>query len=332
MEKKIVCTFMFSEPHEQELLWLKLNVEAPYIDEWVITESCYTFQGKHKSMYLDGILKQKRFEPFLHKIHLIQLGHNYNRDYEISFKELLKRKVKRYLNRKLNRNYVLVSYAENASFHAEIVQRQACVDYLKMHYSLEDIVIPCDVDEIIDLNEGKLDIFEKSLYKNRTPFYIQRLVFCYDFDNLTDRKRYIPIVRLKDLLNSSQSMQLALHPILAERNIIVTSKILAFEYTFCFSRDAIVKKLQSFAHVTDTDEEILQFALNNNILMINPDRIDNVFLNNPETFYEKINITQYWAPEFLRNNLEYFKTNIVSPDYKKNRIMNHLKDSEKMKK
>lgn len=329
MEQKIVCTFMFSEPHEQELLWLKLNVEDPYVDEWVITEAEYTFQGKHKPMYLKGILGQVRFKPFLPKIHLIQLNHNYNFDYEIGFKELLKRKVKRYLNRKQKMKYDLVPYAENAAFYAEIIQRQSCVSYLRERYCADDIIFPCDVDEIIDLNESKLDILKNLLKQNETPFYIQRMIFCYDFDNLTPRKRYSPIVRLKNLAGSSQSMHLIRHPTIAKRNIVYTSRNLAYEYTFCFNRNAIQKKLQSFAHITDTDENILQFALDNNLVMINPDKIDGKFLKDPETFYERIELTPDTAPRFLRENWKSFRLGIVSPDYKRNRKANHLEVIEK---
>lgn len=329
MEQKIVCTFMFSEPHEQELLWLKLNVEASYVDEWVITEAEYTFQGKHKPMYLKGILEQERFKPFLPKIHLIQLNHNYNFDYEIGFKELLKRKVKRYLNRKRKVKYDLVPYAENAAFYAEIIQRQACVNYLRERYSTDDIILPCDADEIIDLNEGKSDVLKNLLRQNETPFYIRRMIFCYDFDNLTPRQRYSPVVKLKDLTGSTQSMHLLRHPPITKRNIVYTSGCLAYEYTFCFSREAILKKLQSFAHVTDTDEKILQFALDNNLVMINPDKIDGNFLKDPETFYEKIELIPDTAPRFLRENWKSFRTGIVSSDYKRNRKTNHLEVIEK---
>ena len=50
-----------------------------------------------------------------------------------------------------------------------------------MHYSLQDIVIPCETDEIIDLNEEKLEIFEETLNQNQALFYISRMIFCYDF-------------------------------------------------------------------------------------------------------------------------------------------------------
>ena len=73
---------MFSEPHEQDLLWIKFNIEDPYVTEWVITESSYTFQGKRKKLYLQEILEQERFAPFRNKIHYITLDTNFHFDYD----------------------------------------------------------------------------------------------------------------------------------------------------------------------------------------------------------------------------------------------------------
>lgn len=315
---------MFSEPHEQELLWLKFNIEDPFISKWVITESSYTFQGRHKPLYINDILSQERFSRFRDKIHIIYLDRNYNFEYEISFMQLLKRKVKRWLNRHRGKNYDFVPYAENASFHAERNQRQACVKYISDHFSLDDIVIACDADEIFDFNEGKIEIIEQLLQQYSRPFYIPRKIFCYDYDNLTNRLRFSPITRLSELVKCKDSMHAIRHPKPSERIIAHTDRLLAYEYTFCFSREAIMKKLSAFAHVTDLNELDVIFCLDNNMAIINQEHICAEYLKDTETFYTTIVLDSENAPQFLRDNQEHFKTHTVSTDYLQIRKANHI--------
>ncbi|MFH6994879.1 hypothetical protein [Flavobacterium sp. FlaQc-48] len=314
MDKKIVSTFMFSDSHEQELLWLKFNVENSFVNEWIITESRYTFQGKIKPMFLEEILSQSRFEKFKDKIHYINLDENFNFQFEPKFIDLLKRKTKRWLNAKRKRNYELVPYAELASFYSEINQRGACLDYLKSKYSSEDIIITCDTDEIFDFTGNKINEFMNAIASNDTPFYIKREIYCYDFDNYANRLRYSPIVKLKDL-TSKQAFHNVRHPSNNNRVVLEFSQSLAFEYTFCFSKESIIKKLTSFAHVTDLDTEAVNFCLNNNIALINPDRIDNDYIQNSESFFDRILISEKNTPLFLIENISEFKTDVVNLDY-----------------
>lgn len=323
MDKKIVSTFMFSDSHEQELLWLKFNVEDSFVNEWIITESIYTFQGKIKPMFLKEILSQSRFEKFKDKIHCIYLDENFNFQFEPKFIDLLKRKAKRWLNANKNRNYDLVPYAELASFYSEINQRGACLDYLKSKYSDEDIIITCDTDEIFDLTGNKITEFMNAVAMYDTPFYIKREIYCYDFDNSANRLRYSPIVKLKDL-TSKQAFHNVRHPLNNKRTILEFSQSLAFEYTFCFSKESIIKKLTSFAHVTDLDIGAVDFCLNNNIALINPDRIDNDYIQNSESLFDRILISPNNTPLFLLENISKFKTDVVDKDYLLNRKQNKI--------
>ncbi|MEZ0184337.1 hypothetical protein AB9T89_18995 [Flavobacterium oncorhynchi] len=323
MDKKIVSTFMFSDSHEQELLWLKFNVEDSFVSEWIVTESKYTFQGKIKPMFFNDVLEQPRFKKFKNKIHYIELNENFNFQFEPKYMDLLKRKTKRLLIKKCDKNYELVPYAELASFYAEINQRGACLGYLKSKYSDEDIVITCDADEIFDFTGNKMDEFMDAVSKFDTPFYIKRYIYCYDFNNLTNRLRYSPIVKLKDL-NSKQSFHSVRHPLKKNRKIVEFTRTLAFEYTFCFSREAIIKKLTSFAHVTDLDVDAVDFCLNNNISLINPDKIDNNYINDPESSFNRILISEENTPSFLIENFNDFKTSVVSIDYSLQRKLNKI--------
>ncbi|MFK8302623.1 hypothetical protein ACI75Y_06900 [Capnocytophaga stomatis] len=322
MENKIVSTFMFSEPHEQDLLWLKFSIENEFVSEWIITESCYTFQGKKKELHLQEILEQERFKPFVHKIHYISLDKNFHFEYEPPFKEVLKRRVKRLLNKYLNRNYEFVTYSELASFYAEINQRQACVPYILQKYDKDDIVLLCDTDEIFDFNEGKIEIFRDTLRHNPLPFYIHRQIFCYDFDNYTYRRRFIPIVNVKYL--DDEKVQVIKHPRKDKRNIVELDYSLVFEYTFCFSKEAIMRKLGTFAHVTELNEKDLDFAFENNISMISKNKIDHAYRQNKEHFYTKLKLDASNSPKFVRDNFDQICTNVVDKNYLENRKKNHI--------
>ena len=312
---------MFSEPHEQDLLWVKFNIEDPYIAEWIITESSYNFQGKRKELYLEEILKQERFAPFRNKIHYIKLDTNFHFEYEPPLKEVFKRKVKRFLNRNFGKKFEFVTYTELASFYAEMNQRQACVPYIQKKYNPTDVVILCDTDEMFDFNDGKIEEFEKLLSKNHTPFYIPRLVFCYDFDNYTNRKRNVPIIRANDLKNTK--VQFIKHPKL--KSFILKKEIpFVFEYTFCFSREAIWKKLSSFAHVTEMNKEDVEFCFDNNISFIVKNKISNIYRENKENFYEKLILDETNSPTFVRKHFDCLKTEIVAPNYLENRKKNHI--------
>ena len=69
---KIVNTFIFGEPHETELLLLKLRLESNLVHEWVITESAFTFQGEPKDFHAENILNgDHRFREFVPRIKII---------------------------------------------------------------------------------------------------------------------------------------------------------------------------------------------------------------------------------------------------------------------
>jgi hypothetical protein len=318
MERKIISTFMFSEPYEQELLWLKFNVENDFISEWFITESSYTFQGKGKDISLPDILKQDRFAPFLNKITILNVSENYNFDFEPFFITIFKRRLKRLLNTRFGRSYELVCYAELASFYAEVKQRQYAFDYICNKYSADDILIACDTDEIFDFSGAKREEFDSIIKNNKTPFYIKREIYCYDYNNITHRDRYSPIVKIGDI-GEKNNLHDIRHPNPLQRIIISTQNKLAFEYTFCFSREAMLKKLISFAHVTDVDESTLFFCLENNISLINPKSIDHNFLSIKDNLYDIVELTEDNTPVFLLNNIDCFRTNTVSHDYLNNR-------------
>jgi hypothetical protein len=314
---------MFSEPYEADILWLKLKIENPFVDKWVIVENCYTFQGKKKPLCLLDVLSNTRFSEFRDKIHIITANHNYNFDYEPSLKLLLKRKLFRFINKiKNNQKYLLISYSELAAFYCEINQRQLAVDYIKKEFSDEDIVITSDTDEILDLNEGKDIFFKNIINENKTPFYLYRRVFCYDFDNFTNRERYLPIIRVKDLKKRKHSLHYYKHP--AKRNIVKSDIIFFFEYSYCFDKNSLIRKLNTFSHVTDIGEETVDFSFANNIKLCNSNNITDKHLNSKDFFFTKELLTPANSPLYIREHINEIKLNTINNNYIENRKKNGL--------
>jgi len=53
---KIVDSFLFSEVYETELLLLKFILENEGVDEWIILENSYSFQGNYTGLHAQKIL------------------------------------------------------------------------------------------------------------------------------------------------------------------------------------------------------------------------------------------------------------------------------------
>lgn len=319
----IVSTFMFSEPHEADLLFLKLTIEDPFVVEWVIVENSFTFQGDEKKLCLEEILSESKFDPFRHKIHIIAVTRNYSFEYEPSFKLLLKRRIKRFLNKQAKSDkYTFVPYAELAAFHCEINQRQIVEDYISNKFEMSDIVFPGDTDEILDLSENKADIFLNYVQNENKPMHFIRKIFCYDFNNATNRVRYCPIVRVKDLKKREYSLHYFKHE--APKNVIISDKTFFFEYTFCFKKEAIIRKLQTFAHVSGYGLDAVEYSLNNNISFSSPAKISDKNLQDREFFYKKEELNDENSPMYLRIHAQDWVLNIIPSDYEENRIKNGI--------
>jgi len=67
-----VNSFLFSEPHEKELLLLKFILENDGVDEWILLENAYTQQGEYKGLHATKIVgEDNRFAPYRHKLTVI---------------------------------------------------------------------------------------------------------------------------------------------------------------------------------------------------------------------------------------------------------------------
>src|SRR5436190_5643735 len=117
---KIVDSFLFSEPYEKELLLLKFILEDKGVDEWIILENAYSFQGEYKGLQARKLVESdNRFKLFLHKIAFIEK--------EQKTKQLPKHEVN-----------------DEETYKVEFWQRDLALDYFLKNYNEEDWILISD--------------------------------------------------------------------------------------------------------------------------------------------------------------------------------------------
>ena len=293
---KIVDTFPFSEIHETDLLWLKLNLGKDIVNEWVIVENDYTFQGEYKGFCAEETINSsKRFSEFKDKITILQGSYQSGSKNENLKGDQLALKAEEY-TRELARDHIIASYEE------------------------EDVVIISDVDEMPDFNdpdrrEKMVNSFELMGDIVRLP----RVRFWYDYDNLWYAKRATPAIKVKHLLKPNTLAHIRRNNIDYSDSQFRNS-ILVFEYSFCFDLDGIIRKYDTFGHVGTRKQDIL-LGLKCNTLVNSRDVHD----YSPYYWLEKVKLDKSNSPKFVRDNYSTLKTESVDVNYKTNRKIHYPK-------
>lgn len=290
----IYDTFLFSEPHEADLLYLKCVLEDSGVDGWFVQENVFTLQGDPKQLHaLDIVLSQDRFQPFRHKIHFSNLN-----------------------------NKVLEGKDENHNFLRERNQRVAFLSGSSSTFQVDQdtYFIVSDVDEMIDFSdEDRSKRFKEACKQNKErAFWIQRMRYWYDYDNrcyLDDI--HIPVVPIHLLHYSGAGV------IPQSRHFKDYSRCyggldnpIAFEYSYVFKTiEDLYRKKCTYAHTGFTMES-LEEALKLNAWPRPKERGES---RGPHDFFETVELTPENSPKYVRENLELIKTNIVDKNYKENR-------------
>lgn len=290
---RLVDTFMFSEPHEADLLWLKLNMEDPLIQEWVVVENSYTLQGERKGHHLKNLIHEDpRFARFLPKIHLIEC------------------EIKGDGN--VDRGRVF----DDDAFEVERAQRESALEYLLSRYSDRDYVLISDVDECLDAQaRRRRRLLQRKLTQGGDVILVPRIRFWFDYDNRGLGRRSVPVVSIAALRRHGG---LSRH---REESIwmpVVWKHEMVFEYSYCFSRDEIMRKFDTFAH-TGFERDEVDMALDLNYRPVSRHRSRRLQWTH-ENWFVKRRLNPFNSPAFVREHLDELRTHAVSPDYAHNRI------------
>lgn len=163
---KVIDTFPFNGDW---IIKMRLELMFPWVDEFVITESWYTFSGVRKDcLYKDQW--EDILRPYQSKIHWIILD-----EYSPATEEWCSRYRQQSFYKEENKD----------AWFNEHSQRDIVVEYIQNKYKEEDYLLHvADVDEI-----PKVDIFHPDardtmgfkLNEIKQPLYLEMLFFYYNF-------------------------------------------------------------------------------------------------------------------------------------------------------
>jgi Glycosyltransferase family 17 len=290
---RLVDTFLFSEPHEADVLWVKLNVEDHLVDEWIVVDNSYTYQGQYKGHHLKRILlADDRFTRFRPKLHLI----------ETEFA----------LDTRATNGMILDSEA----LQIERPQRAAAVPYLLAKYDDDDYVLISDVDECLDTEDfRRRRLLLQKLKAGGDIILVPRIRYWFDYDNRGLARRCTPLVSVRQVKRDSRLNHYRerglMTPVVWKRDVI-------FEYSYCFSRDKIMRKFDTFGH-TGFEQPEVDAALRYNQRPTSRRRERQLDWS-AENWFVKRNLNSRNSPAFVREHLAELKTNVVSVEYKRNRL------------
>ena len=287
----IIDSFCFFEEYQTNMLLVKFNVEDTGVDEWVITENCYSMRGDYKGPHtLKKILMtDRRFERFLPKV--------------IVFEVEIERKCQPGIE----------------DWEVIFLQREVQRDYLMTKYPLDSWLLVSDTDEIVDFaNPDKSKIVNEALEQHSGQLiHLNPIFYAFDFDNTFIRPGDCFSLTLAQL-SYLEGHKLRLEQTRLEREIghHMPRGSTSYHYHSCVSPQHIFRKLNTFGHTGYCKEDVNQWLYYNHGMFksklgegINPNRFD----------LEQVELSESNSPLYVRENLEWLKVHSVHPNYKENR-------------
>jgi hypothetical protein len=290
---RLVDTFLFSEPHEADVLWVKLNVEDRLVAEWIVVENSYTHQGEYKGHYLNTLLREDaRFARFLSKLHVIEC--EVGPAFELGRKEVF----------------------DADAVQIERAQREAAVPHILANYSDDDYVLISDVDECLDTDAPRRRrLLQNKLTAGGDLILVPRIRYWFDYDNRGLGRRCVPLVSIRQLRRDGRPNhyreQWLGTPVVWRHEMI-------FEYSYCYPRDKIMRKFDTFIH-TGFQQSELDSALRYNHRPTSQRRARQLSWNFEDWFVNRT-LNSRNSPAFVRQHLAELKTNVVSTSYQQSRL------------
>lgn len=295
----IINTFPCSEAYEFDILLIKLHTEDRGVSEWVICENDYTFMGQYKGYCLQTLIDDDpRFDPFRNRITVI------------------------------SKSFTCGLNGQDGDFSIGDAQRNFGVEHILNKYNDDNTwVITSDIDQAYDFTgNNRTDFIYESLKTHpevAMTFSIRK--YWYDFDNYAHcihQHAFIPLswVRAANAVRHTENR--APHLILQN---VDAKEFSAYEYSFCYPKEEIKRKLDTFGHFPFTDQDV-EVALKCNHWIRRS--VIGESLRDPKEpqretkeshWFEREDLTLENAPPYVLINLSELKTNNVDLHYKENR-------------
>lgn len=293
---KIIDNIIFCDTYEKELLLLKLIIESPVVDEFVISECHYTYRGDYKGSKLQEIFDNDvRFAKFKDKVTIISISENLS-----------------------DSNPILKKERDPKAYHfAEVRLRNAGTGHILNKYNDNDYIFVSDVDEIIDFSNIQRKERIISYLEHNCSYQFERLRYWWDFDNRTWREpldMITPAFPVKDIRSGKASLD---NKKWVGKPIPLGNEPLIFEYTFCFPYESVLQKYETSLHTQWIKEKIDDSINCNHWTMTS---YQNINLQSRYHWFEKVELTTKNSPQYIIDNLYSLKTNLIPNNYKENRI------------
>lgn len=316
----IISAFMFSDPEEIELVLAKIISEEPLVKNWVIVEGEYSFRGDRKPLILKKMIgTDPRFTPFVSRIHVIEAQQNFLEGFKFPFVFLIRKKLEILIRRLLRVNYRNQQRAliEKKFFYAENCTRNFAIPkILELAEAENTWILISDADEILNLTNEKIQKSIREIMLSGNLFaMLLRQKYAYDFDNLDSQQRFTPFISLK-----------ALHQLPAPSLSLFRSRFdgipyielpYVVEYTFCFSIEAIFRKLSMFPHVSPSNEAIHESLLiNGTALYTDSDHSE-------RRWFKKVKLDDQIVPDYIVTNFQKLRTDNIDQNYFENRRLKY---------
>ena len=304
------CTFLFSDAAEWELFVAKILSEKNLVQKWFVVNGAYSFKGEYIGLCAKNLLaNEPRLKPYGSRIEIIENETNYfnhsRRRKSISLVDIF-----RYLR---NRAHQRVIQKEKAFFSVEKWTRDLATTSILNQTDNSDWLLISDVDEILDTSGTRGEyIGEKLNSTSAKSVRVLQLRYVFDFDNLAPQVKLCPIVKIS-LLRGEESSKISEFRFRQEGQIL-SAKPLIFEYSYCFSIEAIRRKLQNFAHVGPV-EDVFSAALRLNHHFIQPG-----FSTTNRLWLKKYELDVDCHAAYVINNFNELRTGNINPDYEIARI------------
>jgi hypothetical protein len=316
----IISAFMFSDPEEIELVLAKIISEEPLVKNWVIVEGEYSFRGDRKPLILKKMIDtDPRFTQFVGRIHVIEAKQNFLEGFKYPALFLLRKQFEILIRRISRVNYKNQQRAlvEKKFFYAENCTRNfAITKILELAEEENTWILISDADEILNLTNEKIRKSIKEIMHSGNLFVMLfRQKYAYDFDNLDSQQRFTPFVSLK-ALRHLPAPSLSLFRTRFDGTPYVDLPYVV-EYTFCFSLEAIFRKLSMFPHVSPSNEAIRESLLiNGTALYIDAD-------NSERRWFKKVKLDDQIVPDYIVTNFQKLRTNNIDQNYLENRRLKY---------
>ncbi len=291
---KIVDSFLFSEVYEKDLLLLKFILEAPHVNEWLVLENAYSFQGEYKGLHAEKLINSdERFAPYRSRITFIT------------------REMQPEL---LNKSEV----QDEKAFKVEFWQRDLAHDYFLDNYGDNDWIIISDVDEALDLTDTVRcnELFSRMKADEQGMLHVSTKRYWFDFDNEYKILYGIPMCTKAYLIATSKK----LHDVRFDYHADLKmdwNNIIGFEYSSCFDVGHIIRKLETGSHMGFSDENLKKAMFCNHRVI--SEKRKRTLKPTDKFFLDTIILTESNSPAYVRENLAVLKTNNINPNYKENR-------------